>query len=349
VRRSYNNLDRAFAIGDWFMRVDVKSIAVALTAISVMGLCARSTQAWAAEDASSYPSKAVHIIMPFAPGGPTDILARLVADELAARWKASVVVDSRPGGGTIIATQLVARSDPDGYTLLMASISTAANLSLKKSLPYDTLKDFAPVVRLAEAPNILVVNVDSPIHSVADLIAAAKSSPGNITYGSAGTGTATDLACLLLGASSGVKLVGVHYKGDVPALLDVLGSRITWMFGTALPTMPHVTGGKLRAIAVSGSQRSPVLPDVPTVAETIPGFSAVSWFGIFAPAGTPPDIVAKLNAEIGNILKSEKVSAFLKSQGTTPVGGDPETFSVFFKSEIEKWSKVIKDAGIEPE
>jgi tripartite-type tricarboxylate transporter receptor subunit TctC len=325
------------------------SRAFILAAITVAAVLARPTQAPAAEDASSYPSKVVHIIMPFAPGGPTDILARLIADELTARWKANIVVDSRPGGGTIIATQVVARSDPDGYTLLMASISTAANLSLKKSLPYDTLKDFTPIIRLAEAPNILVVSPDSPIHSVADLIALAKESPGKVTYGSAGAGTATDLACLLLGASSGVKLVGVHYKGDNPALLDVLGGRITWMFGTSLLTMPHVTAGKLRAIAVSGNQRSAVLPDVPTVAETIPGFSAVSWFGVFAPAGTPPAIVAKLNAEIGNILKSYKVSAFLRSQGTTPVGGDPETFGVFFRSEIEKWGKLIKDAGIEPE
>jgi tripartite-type tricarboxylate transporter receptor subunit TctC len=331
------------------VRLKVRSGASILAAIFITALLASAKLTSAAEDAASYPSKVIHIIAPFAPGGPTDILARLIADELAARWTANIVVDSRPGGGTIIGTQAAAKSDPDGYTLLMVSISTAANLSLKKSLPYDTLKDFTPVIRLAESPNILVVTLDAPVHSVADLIAMAKASPSKVTYGSAGAGTATDLASLLIGASTGVKMVGVHYKGDVPALLDVLGGRITWMFGTTLPTMPHVTAGKVRAIAVSGNRRLDILPDVPTVAETIPGFSAVSWFGIFAPAGTPPAIVAKLNGEIGQILISDKVSAFLKSQGTTPVGGDPETFGVFFKSEIEKWNKVIKDAGIEPE
>lgn len=308
-----------------------------------------SANAQATEDPAAYPSKVIKIIVPFAPSGPNDILARLIADELSAKWKSSIIVDNRPGGGTIIGTQIAARSPADGYTLLMVSLSTATNISLKKSLPYDTLKDFTPVIRLAESPNLLVVNVDAPVHSVADLIALAKKTPGKISYGSGGIGTATDLAGHLLCVSTDTKMVGVPYKGDGPASLDLLGGRIMWMFGTILPIMPQVEAGKMRAIAVSGSNRINVLPKVPTVAETIPNFNATSWYGIFAPAGTPPAIVAKLNGAIGEILKSPKVSTFLKNQGTTPVGDDATAFGTFFKSEVEKWGKVIKEAGIEPQ
>jgi tripartite-type tricarboxylate transporter receptor subunit TctC len=177
----------------------------------------------------------------------------------------------------------------------------------------------------------------------------AKASPGKITYGSGGTGTSTDLAGHLLSVATDVKMVGVPYKGDGPAIVDLLGGRIIWMFGTILPIMPQIEAGKVRAIAVSGSRRSEVLPDVPTVAETIPNFNATSWYGIFAPAGTAAAVVTKLNGAIDEILKSEKVSKFLKSQGTTPVGGPAETFGAFFKSEVEKWEKVIKAAGIEPQ
>lgn len=331
------------------MRFKVKSLAAALVAISIAALFPCGTPASAAEDASTYPSKVIHIIVPFAPGGPNDILARLIGEELAVRLNTSIVVDNRPGGGTIIGTQAAAKSDADGYTLLMVSLSTATNPSLKKSLPYDTIKDFTPIIRLAESPNILVVNEDSPVRSVADLVALAKASPGNANYGSAGIGTAGDLAAKLFAASAGLTMVGVQYKGDNPALVDVLGGRLMCMFGTALPTMPHVTAGKLRAIAVSSPRRSDALPDVPAVAETIPGFNAVSWYGMFAPVGTPPAIVAKLNGEIGKILKADKIGNFLKSQATTPVGGDSATFGEFFKSEMDKWGKVVKDAGIEPE
>jgi tripartite-type tricarboxylate transporter receptor subunit TctC len=302
-----------------------------------------------AEDASAYPSSPIRIIVPFPPGGPNDILARLIADELSAKWKASVVVDNRPGGGTIIGTQAAARSPADGYNLLMVSLSTATNISLKKSLPFDTLKDFTPIIRLAESPNVLVTNLDAPVKTVADLISWAKASPGAITYGTGGVGTATDLAGHLLCVSTGAKMVGAPYKGDAPAIVDLLGGRITWMFGTILPIMPQIEAGKVRPIAISGSRRSDVLPNVPTVAETVPGFDATSWYGIFAPAGTSPAIVTKLNGAIDEILRSEKVSQYLKKQGTTPVGGSAETFGTFFRAEVEKWRKVITTAGIEPQ
>jgi tripartite-type tricarboxylate transporter receptor subunit TctC len=318
---------------------------ILLAAVALVRLAA----AQEAEDISAYPSKPIRIIVPFAPSGPNDILARLIADELSAKWKASLVVDNRPGGGTIIGTQVAARSAADGYTLLMVSLSTATNISLKRSLPFETLKDFTPIIRLAESPNVLVTNLDAPIRTVSDLISLAKDSPGKITYGTGGLGTATDLAGRLLCVSAGVNMVGAPYKGDGPAIVDLLGGRIMWMFGTMLPIMPQIEAGKVRPVAISGSRRSEVLPDVPTVAETIPEFNATSWYGIFAPVGTTPSVVTKLNGAINEILKSEKVSNFLKSQGTTPVGGSPETFGVFFKAEVEKWRKVITAAGIEPQ
>jgi tripartite-type tricarboxylate transporter receptor subunit TctC len=326
-----------------------RSFSLFVAIISAAVAIARPAVAQNGEDPAAYPSKVIKIIVPFAPSGPNDILARLIADELAAKWNANIIVDNRPGGGTIIGTQVAARSPADGYTLLMVSLSTATNISLKKSLPYDTLNDLTPVIRLAESSNVLVVNNDAPVHSVSDLIALAKKKPNEISYGSGGIGTATDLAGHLLCVSTDTKMVGVPYKGDGPAAVDLLGGRIMWMFGTILPIMPQVEAGKMRAIAVSGNQRLSVLPNVPTVAETIPNFNATSWYGIAAPAGTPPAIIAKLNGAINEILKTEKVSSFLASQGTTPVGGDPQAFNAFFKSEVEKWGKVIKEVGIEPQ
>jgi tripartite-type tricarboxylate transporter receptor subunit TctC len=323
------------------------SIVYRAVALAVVLLC--GTQVKAAEDAASYPSRAIHIIVPFAPAGPNDILARLIADRLAAKWHVGVVVFNHPGGGTIIGTQIAARSAPDGYTLLMVSQSTATNISLKKSLPYDTLKDFTPVIRLADSPNVLVVNPKVPVRNVADLIALGKKQPGKISYGTGGIGTATDLAGRLLCISAGIKMINVPYKGDGPAALDLLSNRINWMFGTILPIMPYVRAKTLRPIAVSGIHRVDVLPDVPTVAETLPGFDARSFYGIFAPAGVPPAIAAKLNRAINSILTSDKVKDFLKQQGTTVVGGTPASFGTYFKGQVEKWGKVIKEAGIQPQ
>ncbi len=317
--------------------------ALALAAILVTG-----GQAKAEEDAS-YPSRPIQIIVPFAPGGPNDILARLIAEKLAAKWNAAVVVLNRPGGGTMFGTQAAAGSVPDGYTLLMVSQSTATNVSLMKSLPYDTLKDFTPVIHLADSPNVLVVNPNVPVRNVSDLIALGKKQPGKISYGTGGNGTATDLAGRLLCISAGINMINVPYKGDGPAALDLLSNRISWMFGTILPIMPHVQAGALRAIAVSGSNRVDVLPDVPTVAETLPGFDATSFYGIFAPAGVPPGIVAKLNGTIDSILKTEELKEVLKKQGTTVVGGSAASFGVYFKGQVEKWGNVIKEAGIQPQ
>jgi tripartite-type tricarboxylate transporter receptor subunit TctC len=317
--------------------------ALVLVAILVSGLQTK------AEEDASYPSRPIQIIVPFAPGGPNDILARLIADKLAAKWNASVVVLNRPGGGTMIGTQAAAGSTPDGYTLLMVSQSTATNVSLMKSLPYDTLKDFTPVIHLADSPNVLVVNPSSPVRNVADLIARGKKQPGKISYGTGGNGTATDLAGRLLCIAAGVNMINVPYKGDAPAALDLLSNRIGWMFGTILPMMPHLQAKTLRPIAVSGTNRVDVLPDVPTVAETLPGFDATSFYGIFAPAGVSPAIVAKLNGAIDSILKTEEMKDFLKKQGTTVVGGGPASFGAYFKGQVEKWGKVVKEAGLQPQ
>ena len=284
--------------------------------------------------------------MPFAPNGPNDILARMVGQKLTAAWKQQVIVDNRPGGGTVIGTELAARSAPDGYALLMVSTSTAVNPSLKKSLPYDTIKDFAPVIELAASPNVLVVHPSLPVRSVRDLLRLAKSKPGAINYASGGTGTATHLAGALLCITGGVRMTHVPYKGAGPATIDLLSGEVSWMFGTILPTLPHIKSGRLRAIGVSSEKRSPALPDVPAIAETLPGFEATSWYGIFAPAGTPKTTIVKLNAEIARILQSPDVRDYLLRQGATPVGDTPEKFDAHFREQIAKWGKVIKQAGI---
>ncbi|MGE5525792.1 MAG: tripartite tricarboxylate transporter substrate binding protein [Rhodospirillaceae bacterium] len=296
--------------------------------------------------AQTYPSKPIRVIVPFAPGGPNDLLARLVGQKLTEAWGQQVIVDNRPGGGTIIGSDLVAKAPPDGYTLLMTSTSTSVNPSLKKKLPYDTLNDFARVIRLAASPNVLVVHPALPARSVGELIRLAKSKPGEIAYASGGTGAATHLAGELVCIMGGVKMTHVPYKGAGPATVDLISGQVQWMFGTILPTMPHIKSGRLRAIAVSGERRSPVLPDVPTVAETLPGFEATSWYGIFAPAGTPKPVIAKLNEEIARIMKSPEVTHSLTEDGAMPVADTPEAFERFFRADVAKWGKVIQQAGI---
>ena len=310
----------------------------------VLALAVFAANAQAAETA--YPVKPIRIIVPFAPGGPNDILARLVGQKLTESWGKQVIVDNRPGGGTIIGTDLAAHATPDGYTLLMVSTSHAVNVSLVKKLPYDTLRDFAPVVRLTASPNVLVTNPSVPVTSVRELIALAKGKPGMINYASGGTGTATHLAGELLCILGGVQMTHVPYKGAGPATIDLLSGAVSWMFGTILPTLPHVKAGKLRAIAVSGAKRSPALPDVPTVAETLNGFEASSWYGIFAPAKTPREVITRLHRESVRMLESAEMRDYLVREGSEPIGGSPEEFAAYFKSEIAKWARVIRDAGI---
>ena len=296
--------------------------------------------------APGFPARPIRIVVPFAPGGPNDILARLAGQRLSDAWNQQVIVDNRPGGGTVIGTELAARAPADGYTLLMVSTSHAVNPSLQPKLPYDTLRDFTPVVQLVSSPNVLVTNPSLPVSTVPQLIALARARPGEIAYGSGGIGTATHLGGALLCLLAKVSMTHVPYKGDAPASIDLRSGQISWMFGTILPTLPHVKSGRMRALAVSSVTRAPILPDVPAVAETVPGFEATSWYGIFAPAGTPPEIVAQLNAEIARLFTAPDMREKLAREGTEAAGGTPEQFAAFFQASMVKWARVIREANI---
>ena len=296
--------------------------------------------------AQSFPAKPIRIIVPFTPGGPNDILARMIGQRYTAAWGQQTVVDNRPGGGTVIGTDIVAKAPPDGHTLLMVSTSHAANPSLMPKLPFDTLRDFVSVGQAVSSPNLLVAHPSIPVRTTRDLLNIAKARPGQITFASGGSGAATHLAGELLKIMGGVEMTHIPYKGGVPATIDLISGQVTWMFGTILPTIPHVRAGKLRALAVSGKKRAEVLPDVPTVAEDVPGFEASSWYGVFAPAGTPADVIAKLNQEMARALTPAEVRQRLASEGTEVVAGNPEDFMTLFRAEVAKWARVIRQSGI---
>lgn len=296
--------------------------------------------------AQSYPSKPIRFVVPLAAGGGTDILARSVGQKLGESWSQPVVVENRPGGGTIIGTELVAKAAPDGYTLSVASPAFSINPSLYKKLPYDNLKDFAAVIQLSSFSNILVVNPALPAKTLTELIALAKSKPGQLNYGSPGNGSSPHLGMELLKSMAGIQMVHVPYKGSAPAMIDLLGGQVSTMFDAVATSLPHVRSGKLRALAVSGSKRSPLLPELPTVAEAgVPGYEANVWIGIVAPTGTPREIINKLNVEIAKILQIPQVKENMLSQGFEPAGGAPEQFGALIKSETAKWGKVVRESG----
>jgi tripartite-type tricarboxylate transporter receptor subunit TctC len=296
--------------------------------------------------AQGYPVKPLRIVVPFAPGGPNDILARVIGQKLTEAWGQQTIVENRPGGGTVIGTEVVAKSPPDGYTLLMVSTSHTTNPTLLHKLPFDTLRDLAPVIQVASSSNVVIAHPSLPAKSVNELIAVARTRPDQVAYGSGGNGTSTHLAGAMLALMGSVKMIHVPYKGGGPATIALLSGEITWMVGTILPSVPHIKTGRLRALAVTGTQRTPALPDVPTVAASLPGFEANSWYGVSAQGATPKDVIAKLNQEIAKGLNTGDLRARLASEGAEVVGGSPEEFGVFFRAEIEKWAKVIKAAGI---
>jgi tripartite-type tricarboxylate transporter receptor subunit TctC len=314
-------------------------VAVALTLVA--------TGAWAQAPAPSYPTKPIRLVVPFPPGGATDILARAVGQRLTDVWAQSVVIDNRPGAGGNIGTELVAKSAPDGYTLEMGTVGThAINASLYSKLPYDHVKDFVPVILVAGVPNVLVVNPSLPVSSVAELIAYAKANPGKLNFASSGNGTSIHLSGELFKTMAGVQMTHVPYKGSAPALQDLLGGQVQLMFDNLPPSLPNIKAGKLKALAVTSATRAPALPDVPTMAEAgLPGFEASSWFGILAPAGTPPAIVAKLNAEVAKWLASPEAQEKLLALGANPAGGTPEDFAKHIAAETAKWAKVVKESG----
>jgi len=299
---------------------------------------------------ASYPERLVKIVVPFAPGGGTDSVARTLAQEMAKDLGQSVIIENKPGAGTIIGTQSVATSEGDGYTLLMGTFANAVNPSLNSKLPYDPHKDFAPVALVARSFNIVVVNAKSPYQSIADLIAAAKAEPDKLSYGTYGTGTSAHLAGELFKSLAKVNLTTVPYKGAAPAITDLLGGQIQVMFTTVASAASLIEGGQLRALAVTSAERSPAFPNVPTVAEAgVPGYAAESWYGLFAPAKTPREIVERLNKSAAAAVKSEAFNRLGVNEGLVMVASPASELDRYFRGEEERWRKVIQDAGIKIE
>lgn len=297
--------------------------------------------------AQAWPSKPIRYIVPFAPGGTTDILARTVGDKLAIALGQPVVIENKPGAGGGVGAEITAKSAPDGYTIMGGTISThAINASLYKSLPYDPVRDFAPIVLIARVPNMLVVHPDIPAKNVSELIALLRANPGKYTFASAGNGTSQHLSGELFKSMAGAEMQHVPYKGSPPALQDVMGGQVSMTFDNITTAWPLAKGGKLRALAVTTAKRSAVAPDVPTLAEAgLPGFEVGSWQGVFAPAGTPPEIVKRLNAEIVKILNTPDVRDKLAALGAEVVGNSPEEFATMVKAEVAKWADVVKKSG----
>jgi tripartite-type tricarboxylate transporter receptor subunit TctC len=298
-----------------------------------------------------YPSKPIRIVVPYPPGGFNDTLGRTLAAKLQDAWGQTVVVENKPGGNTLIGTDAVAKAAPDGYTLLVVAFPFAVTPSLIRNMPYDTVRDFAPIALCAQSPNVLVVNPQVlPVKTVGELIALAKSKPGELSYASTGNGSSNHISMELFESLAGVKLLHVPYKGSAPAVVDMLGGQVQVMFDNAPNVMPQVRAGKLRALAQSGARRSPVAPDLPTVAEAgVPGYEVTVWFGLVAPAATPREIVAKLNAEVLRILAMPDVRERFLAQGVEPLGSTPDEFAMHIRAQMDKWAKVVKDAGIKAE
>jgi tripartite-type tricarboxylate transporter receptor subunit TctC len=296
--------------------------------------------------AQAYPAKPVRVVVPFPAGGIADLYARLIGARVAETWGQPVVVENRTGAGGNIAAEAVAKSAPDGYALVMGNIGThAVNVSLFSKLPYDPVRDFAPIALVLEAEGLLVVHPSIPVNSVGDLITHARSSPGKLTFASAGMGTASHLAGELFKSMAKVEMTHVPYKGNVPAITDLLAGQTSLLFATMPTVLPHAKAGKLRALATIGASRAAAAPDLPTIAETLPGFEVNNWIGLFAPAGTPPDIVRRWNAEVMRIMQSPDIQARLPNEGARFSPNTPEQFAAFVKSEIAKWAPVVKASG----
>lgn len=297
--------------------------------------------------ADAYPSKLVRIVVPFAAGGSTDLLTRSVAQQLGEAWKRPVVVENRAGGGGIVGSGYVVKSSADGYTLLLGTNTThAAAATLYSKLPYDLRRDFVPIIEIASSPMLLSVHPSIPVKSVGELVALARAQPGQLNFGG-GTGAAAHMAMELFKSMAKLRMVHIPYKGSGPAMIDLLGGHLSLGFDAVMTTRPHAQSGKLRTLAVSSLTRSPAGPQIPTMAEAgYPGYEAIVWFGLFAPAGTPPEIIRKINEEIGRGLAVPQVRDLLASQGLDIVASSPADFAIRVDREIVKWRKVILDAGI---
>ena len=300
--------------------------------------------------AQAYPAKPVRLAVPFPPGGPTDTMARLMAPRMTEGLKQTVVIENRAGAGGVIGTEQVVKSPADDYTLVMGTIGgIAVAMSLMPNRGYDTLRDLAPITQAVNVTNILVTHPSVPAKSVKELLGLARSRPGKLNYGSSGAGTVTHLAGELLKLLGGVGIVHVPYKGAAPALTAILSGEVDLTYENTLIIVPHIRSGRVKALAVTSAKRSKLFPDLPSIAETLPGYGASGWYGLLAPAGTPRDIVARLNAEAVRVLRTPDVADKLSSQGAEPAPGAPEEFAAFIRSEIDKWAKVVKAANMKPE
>lgn len=295
-----------------------------------------------AETAAAYPSRAVKFMVPYAAGGGVDKIARVIGQQLAKGLGQPVVIDNHGGAAGNIGTELAVRAEPDGYTIVMGAAALAINVTLYRNLAFDPVKDLAPVSLIAKTPNIVVVHPQVPVKSIKELVALAKSKPGALNYASAGTGTTSHLAAELLDSVAGIKMTHIPYKGTAPAVTGILGGEVQVMLAPALTVLPFIKSGKLRALATTGSERSPAFADIPTVSQSgYPGFEASQWYGVLAPAATPEPILARLNNELVKAVQSAEVRTALLSEGSEPIGSTREAFDRYLKSEIARWAKAI--------
>jgi len=314
-----------------------------------LALCAGLSQAAMAQ--AQWPNeRVIKIVVASSAGGGTDTVARVLASELAKPIGQQFVVENRPGAGNVRGSDVVAKSAPDGYTLLMSASTLAINHVMYKQLPYDVARDFAPITQMVSLPNVLVVGMGTPFRTFDDFLVAARAKPGALTYGSAGLGTAPHMAMELLRVSANIDVLHVPYTGVAPALNDIIGNRVDGMLVNFLSAKPQIDGGTLRALAMSSASRSRFMPDLPTINESgVPGYEAIQWFGLLAPAGTPQAIIDRLQAETAKILETPAMKARLALEGAEPIGNTPAEFSALIKAEMAKWSQVAKAAGIKPE
>jgi len=306
---------------------------------------------WSVAAGAQYPAKPIRLVVPFPAGGPTDIVARTVSQKLSELLGQPVVIDNRGGAGGVLGTELVVKSPADGYTLLLGTIGgLAVAMSLYPNRSYETLRDLAPITQGVTVTNIVVVHPSLPVKSVKELLALARAKPGTLNYASSGNGTITNLAGELFKNLARVDIVHVPFRGGAPALTALLSGEVSMSFENSLIVVPHIKSGKVRALAVTGAQRSRSVPDLPTIAEAgVPGYSASGWYGFVAPAATPKDIVARLAVEFNRILKQPDVIERLSGQGAEPVGGTPEQFAAFIQVEIDKWARLVKSANMKAE
>ena len=313
----------------------------ALLALGAAGACAQD----------NYPERPIRIVVPTAPGGPSDIGARLIAQELTKRWGRQVVVDTRPGSGSIIGSEIVARAPPDGYTLLLTPSTLAINPATYKTMPYDAVRDFAPITQTHFVPSLILLHPSVPAKSVQELVTLAKARPGEILYGSSGHGTNPHLVIELFASMTQIRLTHVPYKGTAPGLIETLAGRVAMIATSSMAlTVPHVRSGRLRALGITTAARSPALPDIPTIAEAgVPGYEAVQWSALLAPAATPQNLIIRLHREVTAILRTPEIRNRLAADSAEVVAGSPEQFAEFLKAELVKWAAVVKAAGISAE